>query len=93
MIYSIASDYYLNIERNLPKALEYGQQAIRQKPSQVELYLQLARLQLLNRQSQKALKTLATATQKDRNGIHTDEIRTLKRLARRMTGNGRSQLQ
>jgi hypothetical protein len=93
MIYSAASDYYLNIERNIGKALEYAQMAVQQQSSQVELYLQLARLQIINRQTRMALKSLDRANKADKHGIHGQQIRDLKNIARRLNQNERSQLQ
>ena len=80
------SDYYIIAERSLPKALKYSQTAVKEKPSQVELWLQLARLQILSHQKNKALKTLDRAKQKDKNEVFQNEILKLRKVARKIPG-------
>jgi predicted Zn-dependent protease len=87
LLFAATSDYYLIIERSLPKALEYSKKAIKEKHSQVELWLQLARLQILSNESSKAVKTLDRAKQKDVNKIFQKEISLLMKAARQRIGN------
>lgn len=86
LIFTATSDYYIIAERSLPKALEYSQKAVKEKPSQVELWLQLARLQILSHQKNKALKTLDRAKQKDKNEVFQNEILKLRKVARKIPG-------
>lgn len=87
LLFAATSDYYLVIERSLPKALEYSKKAIKEKHSQVELWLQLARLQILSNQNSEAVKTLDRAKQKDVNNIFQKEISQLMTAATQPIGN------
>ncbi|WP_455199403.1 tetratricopeptide repeat protein, partial [Kaarinaea lacus] len=87
LLFAATSDYYLIAERSLLKALEYSQKAVKEKPSYVEAWLQLARIQILSNQNSKAIKTLERAQQKDVNKIFQKDISLLMTAASQRIGN------